>query len=312
MYRRYFGIGILWLIGFVPSGMGQANQTEHTLRFSQSDPRPKATLQDIAWLQGAWEGPAFSGTSEEIWSEPLAGTMMGVYRSIEGGVVKFYEINSIVEINGSLEMRLKHFHPDLTGWEEKDATRNFPLINLGPDEIYFDGMTYRRISEDTLTVYLAVGSGESLREVTFQYRRLPEQKSRKPNSISGDSEQVLQTLDRLAQAGLRRDIQEMKELYDPEYFHTNSDGSVMELVDVLKSYQAPTPYRFNAQRAEERHIILQPPVAVVNQVVVLHGTKEGAGEFTSRYRVTYILRQSDSGWKVLNSHASLLGIQPEK
>jgi hypothetical protein len=85
-----------------PHGMGQTHETEHTLRFSPSDPRPKAALLDIAWLHGAWEGTAFGGISEEIWSEPLANTMMGVYRSVEKGAVKFYEINSIVETNGSL------------------------------------------------------------------------------------------------------------------------------------------------------------------------------------------------------------------
>ena len=58
--------------------------------------------------------------------------MMGVYRSVENGAVKFYEINAIVETNGSLEMRLKPFHSDLTGWEDKDAVRLFPLIKIAP------------------------------------------------------------------------------------------------------------------------------------------------------------------------------------
>jgi hypothetical protein len=86
-------------------------------------------------LQGVWEGTAFAGTSEEIWSEPRAGTMMSVYRSVESGAVKFYDINSIIEKEGSLEMRLKHFHPDLSGWEEKDVVRVFPLLKLGPGEL---------------------------------------------------------------------------------------------------------------------------------------------------------------------------------
>jgi hypothetical protein len=125
MHRGYFGTGILLLIAFVPCGMTQKRETEHTLRFNQSDPRPKATLQDIAWLSGAWEGTAFGGISEELWSEPLAGTLMGVYRSVENGAVKFYEVNSIVEVDGSLGMRLKHFNADLTGWEEEAIVRTF-------------------------------------------------------------------------------------------------------------------------------------------------------------------------------------------
>ena len=130
MRHLYFGIGFLLLAAFIPGAMSQTRETEHTLRFNLSDTRPKATLQDITWLQGAWEGAAFGGISEELWSEPLAGSMMGVYRSVENGTVKFYEINSIVEVGGSLEIRLKHFNADFTGWEEKEIVRTFPLVRI--------------------------------------------------------------------------------------------------------------------------------------------------------------------------------------
>src|SRR5215469_480849 len=172
MTARRIASAILVLAPLALNGLGQVHETEHTLRYSASDPKPKATLQDIAWLQGAWEGTALGGISEEIWSEPLANTMMGVYRSVEKGAVKLYEVNAIVETNGSLEMRLKHFHSDLTGWEEKDAVRTFPLIKIAPGEVYFDGMTYKRTAKDSLTVYLAVGGKEgAAREVVFEYRR---------------------------------------------------------------------------------------------------------------------------------------------
>ena len=165
-------LGMFICIALAPPGMGQSHETEHTLRFSQSGPTPKATLEDVAWLQGTWEGTAFGGISEEIWSEPLAKTMMGVYRSVENGAVKFYEINSIVETNGSLEMRLKHFHADLKGWEEKDVVRVFPLVKVASGEIFFDGMTYKKTGQDTVTVYLAISDKDgAAREVVFEYRR---------------------------------------------------------------------------------------------------------------------------------------------
>ena len=172
--KMFRSLTVLAWIALALPGWAQVRETEHTLHHGPSDPKPKATLQDIAWLQGAREGPAFGGTSEEIWSEPLAHTMMGVYRSVENGAVKFYEINTIVEIDGSLEMRLKHFHTDLTGWEEKATVRNFPLIKISPGEIYFDGMTYKKTTDDMLTVYLAIGDGKAgAREVVFEYRRRP-------------------------------------------------------------------------------------------------------------------------------------------
>jgi len=69
-------------------------------------------------------------------------------------------------------MRLKHFHSDLTGREEKDAVRSSPLIEISRGEVYFDGMTYKRTAKDSLTVYLAVGGKKgAAREVVFEYRR---------------------------------------------------------------------------------------------------------------------------------------------
>ena len=171
MMKR-FGFLFIALSAFLPCAPAEIHETAHTLRFDPSQPKPKATTRDIAWLRGAWEGPAFGGISEEIWSGPRAGTMMGVYRSVENGAVKFYEINSIVEVGESLEMRLKHFNADFTGWEEKDIVRSFPLIKILDGQLFFEGMTYVKNGNDRITVYLAVGGKEKpVREVVFEYRR---------------------------------------------------------------------------------------------------------------------------------------------
>lgn len=173
MNRRIAACFFIALAAGCVSAAAQQHETEHTLKFSATDRQPRGTLQDVAWMEGVWEGSAFGGLSEEIWSKPNSGTMMGVYRSIEKGRVTFYEIDLIVETKGSIEMRLKHFNPDLKGWEEKDEVRVFPLVKLDPDTIYFDGMTYKRTGPDSVTVYLAIsekGSTKS-REVVFDYHR---------------------------------------------------------------------------------------------------------------------------------------------
>jgi len=158
----------------------------------------------------------------------------------------------------------------------------------------------------TLVVLVAV-AGPSPGNLRF---RAMQEAIAQPSPTAADRDQILKILDQLADAGLRRDVSAMQPLYDPEYFHTNPDGSVMTLSEVYKSYQEPTIFHFDSQKTEERRMIVRPPLAVVNQVTVLHGTKEGAGPFTSRYRVTYVLRQRDGHWTVLNSHSSLLGITP--
>ncbi|HEX2445685.1 MAG TPA: DUF6265 family protein, partial [Vicinamibacterales bacterium] len=103
-------------------GYAQEKLTERTFRLKAGEKSPPAAIADMAWLAGRWVGEALGGASEEIWSEPRAGAMMGMYRLVRDGKPIFYELLTIVEENGTLMLRLKHFNADLTGWEEKLKT----------------------------------------------------------------------------------------------------------------------------------------------------------------------------------------------
>lgn len=150
----------------------QSPMTAGTLKLDEGAARAAATIEDVAWIAGHWHGEAFGGLSEEIWSPPLAGAMMGVYRSIENGAVRFYEILQIVPEEGSLSLRLKHFDSDLTGWEEKDEVRAFPLVKVEPGVAWFEGMTFRREGPDAIVVLLAIEQeGGTAHEVAFRYTR---------------------------------------------------------------------------------------------------------------------------------------------
>ena len=131
---------------------------------------PQASIEDVAWLEGHWSGEALGGIAEEIWSPSAANTMMGMFRLIDGDSVGFYEIFIISEENGSLVLRLKHFNDDLTGWEEKDEMVTFPLVELGPEAAYFDGLTYRRTDGNQLEVFVRMESEEEgSSELGFHY-----------------------------------------------------------------------------------------------------------------------------------------------
>jgi hypothetical protein len=79
--------------------------------------------------------------------------MVGYFRFVKDGKPVFYEIVTVIETNGSLAMRLKHFHPDLKGWEEKHVVQEFRLVALEGQTAYFDGMTMKREGD---TLYSAV------------------------------------------------------------------------------------------------------------------------------------------------------------
>ena len=146
--------------------------TENILRGSPDAEPPRAGIRDVAWIAGAWYGEALGGQAEETWSAPSAGTMMGMYRLVKEERVIFYELLTIVEEAGSLILRLKHFDPELGGWEEKDQALQFPLVKIGSDEVYFDGLTFRRAGE-TLHVFVAQHAKDGTTgELAFRYTRL--------------------------------------------------------------------------------------------------------------------------------------------
>jgi hypothetical protein len=156
------------------SASGAAEKvTEHTWKLSAGEKSPPATLTDMSWLTGHWVGEAFGGRTEELWTKPAGPNMAGMYRLVQGEKTIFYEIMVVTELDGSLVFRLKHFNDDLTGWEEKNEVRSFPLVARRDGTMHFEGMSFHP-QKDKLTVYLAVEHDDKkVEEVTFTYRRAP-------------------------------------------------------------------------------------------------------------------------------------------
>lgn len=133
---------------------------------------PRATLADMRWLTGHWTGRGLGGFVEEIWSEPRGGAMMGMFRLVKDGEAVFYELLHVVETDGTLAIRLKHFNRDLTGWEEKAQVREFRLLAIRDGAYHFEGMVFHPAG-DALKVVLSIGQKDgSVREEIFEYRRV--------------------------------------------------------------------------------------------------------------------------------------------
>ena len=148
-----------------------AQEEANTLELSEGQNSPVASLSDVYWIQGHWTGEALGGQVEEIWSPPLGESMMGSFKLVQDGKVKFYEIITISEVGQTLIMRLKHFDPNLKGWEEKDETVDFKLVKLSPGKVFFDGLTFERISENEMNVYVVIEMDGKKEEVTFSYHK---------------------------------------------------------------------------------------------------------------------------------------------
>jgi hypothetical protein len=134
---------------------------------------PKAKIHDVSWMEGHWQGNALGGLADEYWSGAMAGSMMGMFRLVKDDKVVFYELFRIAEEAGSLALRLKHFHSDMKGWEEKDGMVTFPLLSLARHEAKFDGMAFKRTGPNSMEVVVLIArKGEAPREVKFSYRRV--------------------------------------------------------------------------------------------------------------------------------------------
>jgi hypothetical protein len=173
MTNGHRGLALVLLLAcFATSAQGQEKMTEHTLKLRPGASSPQATLNDMAWLAGRWAGPALGGEAEEIWGPPKAGSMIGMYRLVRDGKPVFYEFQTIAEDSGSLVLRLKHFNPDLTGWEEKERTVDFRLVGISDRIVQFEGMSFHREGDARMTVYLAIeGNGGTVHEEAFSYTR---------------------------------------------------------------------------------------------------------------------------------------------
>lgn len=135
---------------------------------------PGATLADLDWLVGHWKGEGLGGVSEEIIAPAAGGQMMGMFRHSDAtGKLKFYEFYLFAETGDSLTLRLKHFTPALHGWEEKDDYVEFPLVALGENAVYFDGLTFKRTGPDSLSSAVHIG-GQGVAEFRF-LRQTPSQ-----------------------------------------------------------------------------------------------------------------------------------------
>ena len=156
---------------FVPN-FAQVKNIENTLKLVEGQASEKATIADAAWLAGSWRGTGLGGFSEETWSQPEASVMVGTYRLVKDGKPIFYEMMWLLEIEGVIVLRLKHFNPDLTGWEEKDKTVDFKFVKKDGKRLYFSGLTFEQASKDELNIYLALRQRDGTpKEEAFRMKR---------------------------------------------------------------------------------------------------------------------------------------------
>jgi hypothetical protein len=132
-----------------------------------------ATIDDAAWLAGRWVGEGFGGQMEESWAPPVGGQMIGHFRHWRDGQPQFYEFMVMDVVEGGVRMRLKHFNPDYTAWEDRETWTTFEPVSVSSDAIIFDGLAIRRESEDRIAMTIRIRDGETVSEHILRFQRAP-------------------------------------------------------------------------------------------------------------------------------------------
>ena len=115
------------------------------------------TLPDLSWLEGHWVGDGFGGVCEESWMPLSGGTMVGTFKLVVLDKVSFYEIMTLVPSkNGGYDLNVKHFNPDMTGWEEKGDVVTFTFIECTANKLLLNGLSYERTADDSLVIKVTI------------------------------------------------------------------------------------------------------------------------------------------------------------
>ena len=141
---------------------------------SAADSKP-VELEELAWIAGDWVGGDEETLIQEQWTTAAGGSMMGMFRLVQGDKVVFYEFMSIENSVDGPILRIKHFNPGLIGWEEKDESVVFDLTKYASYREVFetekDGDLEQLVFErdgDELVITLIKPAKDSRSEFRYQ------------------------------------------------------------------------------------------------------------------------------------------------
>jgi len=146
-----------------------------------SAPPAKAAIDQLAFISGPWTGTLGDRTIEQHWTAPLGTSMLAMYRNVQDGQPRLYELLAIEQEGDSLVLRIKHFAPGegLVGRQEKDVAVTHRLVKVEGQTAVFEGtgpnpnrVIFTRTSADGLTIRVERLRDGAIAGTDFQYRRL--------------------------------------------------------------------------------------------------------------------------------------------
>jgi hypothetical protein len=116
------GLALLLAAAVAPIPHAPAPAPAPMIRTRAPDqPVARATISDAQWIVGEWRGERDGQIAGEAYATPVAGQITGLFYEARAGKLALMELSQIVERDGGIVFRYRHFNPDFTGWEDKSG-----------------------------------------------------------------------------------------------------------------------------------------------------------------------------------------------
>ncbi len=132
----------------------------------------KPSSESLRWLSGCWARESGRLMTEETWTEPRGGILLGVARTTHGDSLVDFEFSRIAETDSGLV-----FFAIPSG----QAPASFRAIISDGQRVVFENLNhdfpqriiYRRTRPDSLHASVEGTIRGTLRKIDFRYRRIP-------------------------------------------------------------------------------------------------------------------------------------------
>ena len=133
----------LILAALLVAGIAQAEQ----------EGPPKASIDQLAWMTGAWQGPTGeNAVLQETWLEPAEDSMMAAVRMLEDGKTGMVELIVIEEANDTLVFRLQQWSKSFE--RRLERPQRMVLQEIGERRVQF-------VAEDEETIFRTLAYSSS-------------------------------------------------------------------------------------------------------------------------------------------------------
>ena len=143
------------------------------MALSLAAPTAAAGIEDASWLAGRWVGEGLGGTIEETRAPAAGSQMIGQFQLVKAGKPSFYELMLLDVQPGGLRLRVKHFNPDFTAWEDKSGWHSFEPVGVEKDRLRFNGLRFDRDGDELVIVVTLKQKDGSVADHPIRLRRAP-------------------------------------------------------------------------------------------------------------------------------------------